>query len=90
LRTTVRTTQQSLADAVKKNDTAAIDQLSQALGTATGQLTAIESRANAAFYAILTADQQAKFPVHGFGPWPGGPGGMRGPGPGGFRRGNGQ
>jgi hypothetical protein len=48
--------------------------LAAASGTLDGQLTAINSKAEAAFYAILTADQQTKFvsiPRRG----PGGPGG---------------
>ena len=68
---------QALADAVKKNDAAAIDTLSSAAGTLNGQLTAINSKAEAAFYAILTADQQTKLdsePHRG----PGGPGGFGG------------
>ena len=60
-RSSLQTTNQSLPDAVKKNDTAAIDQLSTTIGSLTGQLTAIERKADAAFYALLTADQKAKF-----------------------------
>ena len=71
----MRTANQSLVDAVKKNDTAAIDQVSANIGTLQGQLTAIQSKADAAFYAILTPDQQSKYHI---GPM-GGPGGM-GPG----------
>jgi Spy/CpxP family protein refolding chaperone len=61
VRTSMQSNRQSLLDAVKKNDTAAIDQLSVTAGTLTGQLTAIEMKAEAAFYATLTADQQAKY-----------------------------
>jgi len=46
------------------------------IGLLTGQIQAIQSKANAAFYAILTADQQTKFDqigFGGFGPGPGGP-----------------
>lgn len=70
---------QSISDAVKKNDTAAIDRLSVTAGTLSGQLTAINSKAEAAFYAILTTDQQVKYDSlpHG---GPGGPGGPMGPG----------
>ena len=50
-----------LSDAVKKNDTAAISTLAVTAGVLSGQLTAINSKAEAAFYAILTADQQAKY-----------------------------
>ncbi|MBV6430979.1 MAG: hypothetical protein IANPNBLG_01101 [Bryobacteraceae bacterium] len=69
--TNMQTARQSLRDAVKKNDAAAIDQASQTIGNLTGQLTSIESKANAAFYAILTPDQQTKFDSgirRGFGP----------------------
>lgn len=82
VRTKLQANRQSLSDAIKKNDTAAIDTLSATAGTLSGQLTAIESKAEAAFYALLTPDQQAKYdsmPHHGPG-GPGGPGGRMGPG----------
>ncbi len=78
LRTNMQTARQSLLAAVKKNDTAAIDQLAVTIGALTGQLTAIESKAEAAFYSILTADQQAQYdntrrsPVGGMRMGPGG------------------
>jgi hypothetical protein len=62
---------------VKSNDTATIDQQSITFGTLSGQMVAAERKAEAAFYAILTAEQKAKYgerPAMGFG----------GPGPGGF------
>ena len=73
----LRSNRQALADAVKKNDTAAITTLSVTSGVLSGQLTAINTKAEAAFYAILTADQQAKYDAqpHGFG-GPMGPGGF--------------
>lgn len=77
----LQSARQSLADAIKKNDVAAIESLSVTTGTLMGQLTAIESKADAAFYSMLTAEQQAKFdtmPRGRFGPGMGGPGG--GPG----------
>lgn len=82
IRSSSRTTRESLTEAIKNNNTAAIDQLSATLGTLTGQLTAIDSKADAAFYAILNADQKAKFDA-GIRGRPGGP--MMG-GPGGFGR----
>jgi Spy/CpxP family protein refolding chaperone len=88
LQTDMGTARQSLHDAVKKNDTKTIDQAAATVGTLTGQLTAIQSKADAAFYAILTTDQQAKYDTlgwRGFGPGPGGPGGP-GMGPMGFPR----
>jgi len=66
---------ESMRDAVKSNNTAAIDQLARDIGAATTQLTAIESKAQAAFYAILTAEQKTKMdsmPMRGAG----GPGGF--------------
>ena len=77
IHTSERANRQALGDAVKQNNVGAIDQLSVTAGTLAGQLTAIDSKANAAIYALLTPDQQAKFDTipHG------GPGG--GPGPGG-------
>jgi len=71
LRTSLQSVQQSLLDAVKKNDTTAIDQLSATAGTLTGQLMAIERKADAAFYALLTPEQKTKWdamPRPGFGP----------------------
>src|SRR3954469_10437547 len=73
----------SLAAAVKSNSTATINQLSAWLGTATGQATAIQSKAEAAFYAILTSAQQATLAAAGGGGMGGGRGG---PGPRGFGR----
>jgi Spy/CpxP family protein refolding chaperone len=81
IRSNSKTNRQSLTAAIKKNDAASIESLAVAAGTISGQLTAIQSKAEAAFYAILTADQQTKYdsmPGGGFG-GPGGPGGM-GPG----------
>ena len=75
--TNLQTARQSLAAAVKKNDTAAIDQIAAAIGTLDAQLTAINAKADAAFYAILTPDQQAKYDSMPHG-GPGGPGPMGG------------
>ena len=74
---------QSLSDAIKKTDTGAIDTLAVTIGVLTGQLAAIDGKAQAALYASLTADQQAKYdsmPRGGAGS-PGGPAGPRGFGP---------
>lgn len=81
LQTRMATARQSLAEAVKKNDIGAINSLAATIGDLTAQLTAIEAKAEAAFYQILTADQQAKygeFPRGGGGRGAG-PAGMRGP-----------
>lgn len=77
--------QQTLATAVKANDTATIHQVANLMGTLQGQLTAINATADAAFYAILTVDQKTKYDAlphggPGFGP-PGGPAGFHGPPP---------
>src|SRR5579872_4528238 len=58
IQTSLQTNRQSISDAIKSNSTAAIDQLSITAGTLNGQLTAINAKAEAAFYATLTADQQ--------------------------------
>jgi len=52
---------QQLNGAVKANDAAAIDQAAAAIGAAVAQLSAIDGKADAAFYSILTPDQQTKF-----------------------------
>jgi Spy/CpxP family protein refolding chaperone len=83
---------------VEKNDTAAIEQSSNAIGNLMAQMTAAHAKADAAFYQTLNPDQQNKMKemeshhrgmgMHGHhGPGgaggPGGPGGF-GPGPGAF------
>jgi Spy/CpxP family protein refolding chaperone len=80
LQTTLSTDFQSLQAAVKSNNISTIDQLASAIGTVDGQILSIQNKADAAFYAILTADQQSKL---GQTPFPGGPGFGLGPGPGG-------
>ena len=59
--TNVQTDRDALAAAIKANSTATIDQLAASIGTLEGQLTAINAKADAAFYAILTAAQQATY-----------------------------
>jgi Spy/CpxP family protein refolding chaperone len=76
IQTEVMTAHTSLTAAVKSNSTTTIDTLSAQLGTYNGQITDIQSKAQAAFYAILTASQQTKYDAMGGGF--GGPGG--GPG----------
>lgn len=61
LRTSLQTTLTSLDTAVKANNVAAIDTLSAAFGNTTGQLTAIDRKADAALYSILTDEQKTKF-----------------------------
>jgi len=79
LQTTLSTDRDSLQTAIKSNATSTIDQLSSTIGSLQGQILAVQSKADAAFYAILTSDQQAKldqlggFGRVGFGLGPGGP-----------------
>lgn len=86
-------THDALAAAVKKNDIVAIDQAAGTLGTIHGKVMSIQSKAEAAFYALLTPDQQAKFDAlphrgpGGMGPGGMGPQGMH-TGPGGMARPN--
>ena len=73
----MRTAHTSLNAAVKKNDVAAIETLAQQIGSYQAQLVSIQSKAEAAFYATLTPDQQSKYDTlqstrGGFG-GPGGP-----------------
>src|SRR5262245_24946502 len=80
LQSSLRDNHQSLVDAVKKNDTAGITTLAAAGGVLSGQLMAINAKADAAFYAILTSEQQAKYDAQPHG----GPGGGPMGSPGGF------
>ena len=79
VRTNLKTAHDNLKAAIQKNDTAAIDQIALTIGNLTAQSTSIDAKANAAFYQILTPDQQTKFNQShgGFGPGPGGFGGRR-------------
>jgi Spy/CpxP family protein refolding chaperone len=84
-RASLKTARQALSDAVKSNNTAAIDQAASMIGTLTAQIASSDGRAEAAFVQILTPDQQTKLSQlqsedrgH-FGPG--------GPGPDGIRRG---
>ncbi len=78
IQTNLQTYRTSLETAVKGNQVGTIDTLAGQIGTAQGQVLDIQSKANAAFYAILTSDQQTKLNS-----MPGMLGGGRGPGPGG-------
>ena len=79
--------QESLHNAIKNNDTAAIDEISSTLAQSMAQATSIKAKADAAFYQILSAEQQSKFSdlesqhLGGLD----GPGGPGGPPPMGFR-----
>jgi len=56
----MKTARQSLATAVKSNDTGAIQQASTTIGNLTAQLVLNQATADAAFYQILTPEQQTK------------------------------
>ena len=57
----------SLAAAIKANNSGDIGTISSQIGTLEGQMTANQATASAQLYAILTADQQAKYHVGGGG-----------------------
>jgi Spy/CpxP family protein refolding chaperone len=85
-REALRTAHTSLGEAVKSNNIAGIDQAVATISNLTAQHMAANSKAEAAFYQILTADQKTAYdearPGRGMmGPGMGGPG-MGGPGPG--------
>jgi len=81
----MREANQALAAAIKSNDTNAMSQAANTIGTLTAQMTVNNAKAEAAVYAQLTPDQQAKYQpgaggMRGMGMGgPGGPGGRRGP-----------
>jgi Spy/CpxP family protein refolding chaperone len=61
----LKTAHSSLTAAIKSNNTADIATISGQIGNLEGQMMQNAATANAAFYAILTADQQAKYHVGG-------------------------
>jgi Spy/CpxP family protein refolding chaperone len=82
----MKTARESLQTSITGNDAATIDTTAATIGSLTTQLTSIESKASAAFYQILTPEQQTKltqFESQGHG----GLGGAMGMAPGGFRGG---
>jgi Spy/CpxP family protein refolding chaperone len=77
----VKSARTSLTAAVHANETATIDTAAAQIGTFEGQLMDIRSKAQAAFYAVLTQDQQTKYTsLHGMGGFagPGGAAAFRG------------
>jgi Spy/CpxP family protein refolding chaperone len=81
----MREANQSITAAIKTNDTNAMSQAANTIGTLTAQMQVTNAKAEAAVYALLTPDQQSKYQ----------PGGMRGMGmgmggPGGGGRGGGR
>jgi Spy/CpxP family protein refolding chaperone len=81
----MRTAHDNLKAAIQKNDSAGIEQAANTIGTLTTQMTVAHAKAQAAFYQILTPDQQNKMNelesrhhgmgMHGRGFGHGGPGG---------------
>jgi len=56
----VRTLRTQLNDAVKANNVGAIDSLARQIADQEGQMMAIDAKAEAKIYSVLTADQKAK------------------------------
>src|SRR3984885_11273776 len=77
LRTSMQTARTGLQTAITSNDTATIGTDATQIGSLTGEEVLAQATASAAFYAILTADQQSKYET--LGPLGGGPGGPGGP-----------
>ena len=79
IRTAEQTADKLLLTAVEADDTSAIATVSATLGGLHGQDIQARAVANAAFYAVLTTDQQTKFAQYlehgGLEDGPGGPGG---------------
>jgi Spy/CpxP family protein refolding chaperone len=88
IRTDMQTLRTSLQTAVKANNSSAIVTVATQIGADTTKQVEAQATADAAFYALLTTDQQTKFNElntsgfggRGFG-GPGGPGGPGGHGP---------
>jgi Spy/CpxP family protein refolding chaperone len=57
----MKSAHETLNDAVKNNDSAGITQAATTIGNLMSQIVAAQAKANAAFYQILTPDQQKKF-----------------------------
>ncbi|HMC31265.1 MAG TPA: Spy/CpxP family protein refolding chaperone [Candidatus Angelobacter sp.] len=81
----MRTAHENLALAIKNNDTASIEQISNTIGNLTAQQVVTHAKAMAVFFQTLTPEQQSKFQDmvhHGMGMGIGGPGmhGHGGPG----------
>jgi len=58
---TMKTAHDALRTAVKNNDSAGITQASATIGNLVAETTAAQAKADAAFNALLTPDQQTKF-----------------------------
>ena len=77
-RTNLQTARKALQTAIKANDTGTIATQATQIGTLTGDEVLAQATASAAFYLLLTPDQQSKYDT--LGPRGGGPGGFGGPG----------
>jgi Spy/CpxP family protein refolding chaperone len=60
LRESDKTAHDNLQTAIKNNDATTIDEVANTLGQSAAQLTSIKAKADAAFYQVLTAEQQTK------------------------------
>ncbi|HUP02934.1 MAG TPA: Spy/CpxP family protein refolding chaperone, partial [Bryobacteraceae bacterium] len=78
LQSSMQTAQTALQTAITSNSGLAA--AASAIGALTAQQTLIQATGSAAFYAILTSDQQTKFTELGNSAQGGGPGGPGGPG----------
>lgn len=76
----MRTAREALGIAVRANDAVGIDKAATTIGNLTAQATTTRAKADAAFYQILTPEQQAKLAQIRSNRGPGGPGGPRGMG----------
>jgi Spy/CpxP family protein refolding chaperone len=60
LRSNLKTAHDSLTTAIHNNDSAGLEQAATTIGNLTAQTTLAQAKADAAFYQILTPDQQTK------------------------------
>jgi Spy/CpxP family protein refolding chaperone len=61
LRSSMQTAQKTLQTAIMSNDSAVIGTQSTQIGSLTGEQVLAQATASAAFYAVLTPEQQAKY-----------------------------
>lgn len=78
----MQTAREALQSAIRTNNVAAIERAARDIGAATAEISSIDARAEAAFYALLTPEQKEKYDsMPGRGRFPGGMGpGMAGQG----------
>ncbi len=75
----------AMKTAVKANNAGGIAAAATTIGNLAAKEASAEGTADAAFYALLTADQTTKYDTYQTAGMGGGPGGPGGPGPGGHR-----